>query len=602
MMKRTTRSPWLRALSLLLCLCLLSVSSAGCTGRVPSDPSSRVVSAEEAERRRFDAWLDALFREEISQNILNLHCTTAHPENIGIEDYPISLGDLSAAADAEGWKKLRQDIEELEEFDYTRLTAEQQLTRDILAVGLKDSLKLEGFRLYDNLLSPLKGIQAALPTLLAEYTFYDARDVQDYLDILGLFPSLFEGMIAFAQEQADAGLLMPDFGLEKTLDQCGELIADTDGHFMLDSFNRRIAAAGFLSDTEKAQYQAENEELFRDTVVPAYRTLMEGLTALKGASRREGGLSQFENGREYYRILVRDATGSDKSVEELKSLLQERLTADFREIAEILMEHPEAYEHMFDLTVDLSDPRQVLERLKTEIAADFPAPPDRPFTVNEVPSSMEKHSSPAYYILPPIDDPDHNVIYINRSQNTGDIEDFVTLAHEGFPGHLYQTTSFYASNPNRVRLLLSFSGYAEGWGTYAEMYAYRLAGIDEPVRRLNELNKSVTFALYCLADIGIHYEGWTYDQTKAFFTGAGLDEAAAREIYETLVIHPALYLSYYVGYLEFLELRTEAEQALGDRFVLREFHEFLMKIGPAPFELIRERMQGWIGGRQAAAA
>ena len=202
--------------------------------------------------------------------------------------------------------------------------------------------------------------------------------------------------------------------------------------------------------------------------------------------------------------------------------------------------------------------------------------------------------NPAYYILPPIDYLENNVIYINNAHSTDDIEQFVTLAHEGFPGHLYQTTYFYGKNPSAIRKLFGFSGYSEGWGTYAEVYAYRLAGIDDTMILLNELNKSYSFALYCLADIGINYEGWTFEDTQDFL---GVDEETCREVYEILVEEPALYLAYYGGYLEFVELREKAEEALGEQFDLKEFHTFLLDVGPAQFEIIEDRLDKWLDAR-----
>ena len=251
----------------------------------------------------------------------------------------------------------------------------------------------------------------------------------------------------------------------------------------------------------------------------------------------------------------------------------------------------DAFDRMMDCPVELDDPYEVLNLLKDGIARDFPVPDELPFEVNYVPASMEEYMNPAYYILPPIDYLENNVIYINNAHSTDDIEQFVTLAHEGFPGHLYQTTYFYGKNPSAIRKLFGFSGYSEGWGTYAEVYAYRLAGIDDTMILLNELNKSYSFALYCLADIGINYEGWTFEDTQDFL---GVDEETCREVYEILVEEPALYLAYYGGYLEFVELREKAEEALGEQFDLKEFHTFLLDVGPAQFEIIEDRLDAWL--------
>lgn len=547
-----------------------------------------------AEQKKFDDYMDEIFLDEIKLNIMNLHCTLAHPENYGIDDYEILLGDFSKEEDEKSYELSKKYMEELGKFDYDLLMSEQQFTYDILKTYLQDSVKYEDFRLYNNYMSPTNGVQSYLPTLLAEYVFYDKQDVEDYLDILESFPKFFEDLMGFEKEQSEEGFFMPDFEVDKVVDQCQEFIADPENHYMIDSFNTRIEKSDFLTAEDKESYKTANAALIKDTVIPAYQYIIDELPKFKGTCKNEGGLANYKNGKKYYEMLVRDSTGSDKSVEEIKEMIEEKSEADFKEVLNISVKNPEAFEHALDCPVDLSNPDKVLNDLKSGIKKDFPAAPDKPFTVNYVPSSMEKYTSPAYYILPPIDNLDNNIIYINQSLASNDIEDFVTLAHEGFPGHLYQTTYFYSSKPQNIRKLFSFSGYTEGWGTYSEIYAYSLAGMDDDAQRMNELNKTYSFAIYCLADIGINYEGWTYDETLDFLSDIGLGEEDSKEIYETMVEEPSLYLAYYVGYLEFMELREEAEHALGDDFSLKEFHTFLLETGPAQFELIHERLQDWI--------
>lgn len=538
----------------------------------------------------FDAFTDEIFASDITENIINLHWTLAFPENFGITDYKMSLGDFSEEYEEESFEELRDMLKRLEGFDRTVLTEEQQLTYDIMKTYGEDTLKTEGFRLYYDYLSPTNGVQSYLPTLLAEYKFYKEQDVSDYLEILGLFPDYFADLISFATEQADAGFFMPDFEADKVIDQCQQFMADPDAHYMIDSFNLRLDETDFLSQEDKAVYREENEDLIKNTVIPAYGYLAEELGKLKGSAENDAGLYYFENGREFYELLVRDSTGSDKSVEEIEDTILNKMQEDMETIWNMSLDE-ETFDQMMECPVALEDPYEVLNLLKEGISKDFPVPDELPFEVNYVPASMEEYMNPAYYILPPIDYLENNVIYINNAHSTDDIEQFVTLAHEGFPGHLYQTTYFYGKNPSAIRKLFGFSGYTEGWGTYAEMYAYRLAGIDDDMILLNELNKSYSFALYCLADIGINYEGWTFEDTQSFL---GLDEETCREVYEILVEEPALYLAYYGGYLEFMELREKAEDALGEQFDLKEFHTFLLDIGPAQFEIIEDRLDAWL--------
>ena len=448
----------------------------------------------EQEQELFDAFTNELFASDITENIINLHWTLAFPENYGIEDYEISFGDLSEEYEEETFEELRNVLKELNDFDYELLSKEQKLTFDILKTYAEDNLKTEGFRLYYDYLSPTNGVQSYLPTLLAEYKFYKEQDVKDYLDSLRLFPDYFANVMAFEQEQADAGFFMPDFEADKVIDQCQQFMEDPEHHYLIDSFNLRLEETDFLEEADKESYREENRQLIQDTVIPAYGYLVEELSKLKGSATNDAGLYYFENGREFYRLLVRDSTGSDKSVEELEDTILDNMQRALETIWAMDLDG-DVFDRMLECPVDLSDPYEVLELLKEGIAQDFPVPGDLPFEVNYVPASMEEYMNPAYYILPPIDYLENNVIYINNSLSSDDIEQFVTLAHEGFPGHLFQTTYFYGRQPSRIRKLFGFSGYSEGWGTYAEIYAYQLSGIDDDLLLLNALNKTYTLSL-----------------------------------------------------------------------------------------------------------
>ena len=210
--------------------------------------------------------------------------------------------------------------------------------------------------------------------------------------------------------------------------------------------------------------------------------------------------------------------------------------------------------------------------------------------------TLEGFLSPAFYLTVPIDRPEDNSIYINnQSADAGSL--YTTMAHEGYPGHMYQTNYFNQHNTCNLRNVLDFQGYVEGWGTYAEYYAYTLDhGMEEQVGELLQHNAAFTLALYALLDINIHYEGWDMDQVNDYLTMYFQidDPSVISSIYYEVVENPSNYLSYYTGYLEFLNMREEAQQRLGANFSLLEFNRFLLDIGPAPFSVIRNYFTQWL--------
>ena len=170
-----------------------------------------------------------------------------------------------------------------------------------------------------------------------------------------------------------------------------------------------------------------------------------------------------------------------------------------------------------------------------------------------------------------------------------DLTLFTTLAHEGYPGHLYQTVYYESTDPDPIRSIMDFGGYVEGWATYAEMGSYYLTPLSKEQATLLQKNSSIILGLYALADMGIHYDGWSRMDTVAFFSNYGITDAETVErIYELIIGSPGNYLKYYIGYLEFLQLKKEYIAQAGDSFSQEAFHKSVLDVGPAPFDVVKK--------------
>lgn len=206
---------------------------------------------------------------------------------------------------------------------------------------------------------------------------------------------------------------------------------------------------------------------------------------------------------------------------------------------------------------------------------------------------MEDFSSPAFYLTPPLDTLSPNAIYINGSSQVSEAELFTTLAHEGFPGHLYQTLYFGKQQPSLIREFLGCSGYVEGWATYVESMAYgygaEFLNISPQVMELLNRNRSVSLCLYSILDIGIHYEGWTVQEVTNALSSFGIaSQDVCQEIFQYIVENPTNYLKYYLGFLNFTDLRATVENKKGTDFQLKDFHKKILEIGPAPFPVVKK--------------
>lgn len=543
----------------------------------------------ESSDRQFRTFTRSLFQTEVSANTISLHYTLRSPSDYGIADIPATYGSLSSdpvAAKA----SVRNVLSSLQEFDPDTLSSENALTFKILDTYLKNASTGTDYLLYQEPLGPVSGIHTQLPVLLSEYSFYDTQDVETYLALLKETPSYFDSVIRLEQKKAASGLFMPDYQADSILDTCQSFIDMGKENYLVSTFNERIASLDLLPENKKDSFQKENMKLVTEEIYPAYQNLITAIKSLKGKGMNEQGLSHFPYGKKYYEYLVRQTTGCNESISRLRLMTRAQILEDLSAMQKVLFPADAALTQASVL--EQTSPDSMLDDLRSKITDTFPEIPDVDFQVKYVPESMQDYLSPAFYMIPAIDNLTENVIYINNGQTASGLNLYTTLAHEGYPGHLYQTVYFSASEPDPIRSILDFGGYVEGWATYAEMMSYYLAPLPKTEASLLQKNSSVILGLYALADMGIHYDGWSVTDTVRFFSDYGInDPNAVQSVYKLIIGSPANYLKYYIGYLKFYELKKEMADALGNQFSQKEFHRAVLNVGPAPFEIVYDEVE-----------
>ena len=570
-----------------MCVALAISLFAGCAHFESIEYSQEISEENPQTVEAFDQFINDIFETEVTENTINLHFTISDPEKYGITDYPVTLGDLSIDAMADSNARLENYLSGLNSFSYTELTLNQQLTYDILENYFKLQLDMADMYLYDELLRPSTGVQVQLPILYEEYSFNSKKDVEDYLKLLALTDEYFDQIISFEKEKADAGLFMSDFACQNIIDQCNAFIADSDNHYLIETFNTRIDKLTGLTQSEKDHYRLQNEKMLREHIFPAYENLAAALTDLLGSGTNENGLCYFPEGKQYYEYLLAYNTGASESVKTLENMISNERVKVLQESSDLTTENPELWELASEATLTPTDSATTLNHLKEVMLDDFPAPPETSYTVSYIDDCVADYLAPAFYVIAPIDDYSHNSIYINETTDTTNISYFTTLAHEGFPGHLYQTVMTYESGIEPVRSILNYSGFVEGWATYVEFQSYHYAGLDNDVATILELNQDATLSLYASTDIGIHYEGWTLEDTKKFWNNYGItNDDAIESIFELIVEEPTHYLKYYIGFLKFEELKKETSLKNIKNYNDKSFHQAVLSIGPAPFDIV----------------
>lgn len=582
---KPSKSMYLRVMALLLsmfgiCFCLTTCSKQN-------------LSTAQANLD-FGTFTNALFQQEVSSNTISLHYTLQEPADYGILDAPVTFGSFDVNPSTNR-ASLENCQAALRQFPYDDLSEKNQMTYDVLDSFLSTSISGAGYTYYDEPIGPVTGIQAQLPVLLSEYQFHSKKDVDTYLTLLSTMPDYFDSLITYEQKKAAQGFFMASYTVDSVVEQCRSFIDMGEENYLYATFAERLDAMDEnFSEETYSHYIEENANLVQNSIFPAYESLINALNTLRGSETNTNGLYYLPDGVSYYEYVVKRDTGSSRSITELQKLTKQQILEDLGSIQTILASSSEqdisreaAGQQLTSLSGD--DPATILNDLEHQIQELFPVAPTVTTRVKYVPTAMQEYLSPAFYMIPTLDNTSENIIYINQGRSMDGIKLYTTLAHEGYPGHLYQTTYYANQNPDPIRSILNFSGYVEGWATYTEMISYYFSPLTKEQATLLQKNSSVMLGLYALADMGIHYEGWSLMDTVSFFYGYGIKNTEAiEEIYQLIISDPANYLKYYIGYLEFLQLKKEAIHDQGAAFNQKKFHETILKIGPAPFEIVEK--------------
>ena len=456
----------------------------------------------------------------------------------------------------------------------------------------------------------------------------------DYLALLDQVDDYFASLLLYEQEKAAAGFLMPDVSLEKVRKQCDTIVTIQElaqgTHFLQTTFEDRLVelqAQGILSAEAVSSFLKENDRLLTTVVQPAYDTLSEGLYSLEtsGSAGQASSISQaspggiidtsdalpkglalLPDGKTYYHHLLFAETGSSRSEKELVQMLLAQFQEEQSAIRSLARQSPSLLSMLSEGIKEdfpISEPEEMLSDLQSRMINDFPVSNPTPsFTVKDVVPSLEPYSAPAFYLTTPLGDSDNNVIYINRRNSPMGLELYTTLAHEGFPGHLYQTVysnrAFLDKNSDPARKLVWYGGYLEGWALYVEFISYDYAAdlleqsgqLDAAQAALLEKHtRSLQLCMYTLLDLLIHGEGAGYDQTATFLGKFGIDSPeACKAIYTYIAEEPCNYPKYYVGYLEILKLQETARSHWGNSYSDLRFHTFYLENGCCDFSLLEE--------------
>lgn len=544
------------------------------------------IHAEES----FSEFEDELFQEMMSEDYTTLHFSLRDYQKYGIEKPEVNIGDASWDEYEDSVEDCDEYLKKLQSFDYDSLSETEQKDYRTIAFYLERNKELNSYPYFDWAFNSAEGVIDNLLTTFTEFVFYEKEDIDDYLTTLASVPAYLDQCLENTKKQATEGYFLTDAMLKETEDAIEKFVDKKDDNELIKIFDENIDAFDGLSAEEKEAYKKKNQEIVLNAYIPSYEKVAEELQKLKGARKADYNVSSLDGGSEYYAALARYKTSIDADVETILDICTQYIEKSVDELYDIMQNHSEVTEE----TLDFDSAEDVLSYLEGHLDA-FPALDKVYYNVQYLDPSVANDSIVAYYLSPPVDDMRDNVIKINGDNVSDVIDLYTTLAHEGFPGHLYQTNYYIQQQPSLLRTQLTMMGYQEGWGMFAEGQALHVSGLSEYASEYQKINIELNYVLSAAVDLGVNGLGWSTKDVSKYLDNLDLNSSIAKDLYDFATLQPGTILPYGVGVAMFELLENKAKNALGNDFDQKAFNEVLLNDGNRPFEVVEDDVNVYCG-------
>ena len=544
------------------------------------------IHAEES----FSDFEDELFQEMMSEDYTTLHFSLRDYQKYGIEKPDVNIGDASWDDYEDSVEDCDEYLKKLQSFDYDSLSETEQKDYRTIAFYLERNKELNSYPYFDWAFNSAEGVIDNLLTTFTEFVFYEKEDIDDYLATLSSVPAYLDQCLENTKKQAAKGYFLTDAMLKATEDAIEKFVDKKDDNELIKIFNENIDAFDGLSAEEKEAYKKKNQEIVLNAYIPSYEKVAEELQKLKGSRKADYNVSSLDGGSEYYAALARYKTSIDADVETILDICTQYIEKSVDELYDIMQNHSEVTEE----TLDFDSAEDVLSYLEGHLDA-FPVLDKVYYNVQYLDPSVANDSIVAYYLSPPVDDMRDNVIKINGNNVSDVIDLYTTLAHEGFPGHLYQTNYYIQQQPSLLRTQLTMMGYQEGWGMFAEGQALHVSGLSEYASEYQKINIELNYVLSAAVDLGVNGLGWSTKDVSKYLDRLDLNSSIAKDLYDFATLQPGTILPYGVGIAMFELLENKAKNALGNDFDQKAFNEVLLNDGNRPFEVVEDDVNAYCG-------
>jgi prolyl oligopeptidase len=551
----------------------------------------------------FEALLEEAWEWQLKENPMMA-------SGLGDRRYNDQWTDNSIAAIKRRQDETREFLRRAYAIDRTALSEDDQLNYELFRRSLQDRVDLFKF---DSHLIPFyqRGGVQNLDSNTSRLRFVTVKDYEDWIARLDQIDVVIEQSIALAEGGRKAGMMSPKILMERIPNQISaQLVDDPEASPFFEVFTEMPDT---ISDEDQVRLRAEARSVIDATVLPAYRELNEYFNETYLPDSRDTiGLSELPNGKEWYELRARQFTTTQMSPDEIHRIGLDEVArirgemqkiidsldfgGSFQDFLVFLRTDPQFY---FDNPEDLYQAYLATsKRIDPELVNLFGTLPRMPYGVKPIPDSIAPDTTTAYYSRPAADGSRAGTYWVNlyKPEVRPKYEIEVLSVHEAMPGHHLQIAlqQELGDMPN-FRRFMGFTAFVEGWGLYSESLGPDLGLYKDPYSQFGALTYEMWRAVRLVVDTGMHYKGWTRQQSIDFFK----DNAAKTELdivneIDRYIGWPGQALAYKIGQLKIKQIRGRAETALGDDFDVRAFHDELLGAGALPLDLLEQRMDAWL--------
>lgn len=541
---------------------------------------------------------------EVENNLLH-HSITSYadivilfenPEKFGYEYTDVTWGDFISIDQYDEEKSYYQSqLNELLTINYETLQDDDRLCFDRIVYDCEEEIyafSYTAFEYYSMTFNYLVGPQSDILFMMELFSFENLEDAENYILLVKDIDRYFDIMCDFEEERVKYGFASSDNSYEEAAKSFDNLVAQKDDCFLYASFEERLDNIDGLSSADKNRLISEHDKAMKEIVFPEFQECADRMRALKGSGGVDAGLCVYKGGDAYYAWLTRNQTNSNATSQQSIEILDKVINDTNDELLGITQNGFAWYDEYMNHKYTKGSLEDNLDFLRDKIKTDFPAIPAHSYFTMEVPAVFEENFSPAAYCGYHLDNYNSNMIIVNNAAVDDDFG--VTVAHEAYPGHMFQSiyTRDHSTHPY---LYLSVSiGYKEGWATYVENYSMRYFTDSGKVTDGMTLVKDealLSMLLSTRADYGIHCENWSLQDCIDYFNSFGFQvtEDSFKEYYTLIVTEPSYYAKYGMGYVWTQKTMDDMHSRYPNKTDL-EIHTAYLDSLTGTFEQINESM------------